>query len=409
MKITCIAEAVQQRTAAVRARGIVGLVAAVALLSSLSVSASDNSVSPNPQDALRHLFDQQLQTATSENVVFAPLSLTQALLAAADGADGRTRRAFERTLGLGKGSQVNPTAFERHVRDGVLRAVADAESNGIAFASPNKLWVAKATVFDEDFLQRQQSMFGSTPSAVDFANPATVQEINDWVRRETRDRIPMIVDRLDPGSQFALVNATYFKGEWAIPFDPKLTRARPFHLASGAKIDVSMMRNPALKAAYAKSDAYEAVKLSFKGSQFTLTIVLPNRGATPAFPTDFQQIKFAPGRGQLVLPRFDLTGGGSLTELLRGAGLAEAFDPCADFSRMSEERIRLSEVIQKTTLTVTEEGAEAAAATAVLATRSAVREKPVKFDMVVNRPFFVVVEHAALPVPIMMARVAHPK
>jgi serpin B len=38
-----------------------------------------------------------------------------------------------------------------------------------------------------------------------------------------------------------LVNAIYFKGNWAAQFDPKNTQPRPFHLNNSTTIDVPTM------------------------------------------------------------------------------------------------------------------------------------------------------------------------
>lgn len=48
-------------------------------------------------------------------------------------------------------------------------------------------------------------------------------------------------DELDPDTSLVLVNAVYFKGKWATPFDKNNTTLRPFTLVDGTKKEVEMM------------------------------------------------------------------------------------------------------------------------------------------------------------------------
>ena len=46
-----------------------------------------------------------------------------------------------------------------------------------------------------------------------------------------------------PDTVLVLVNAIYFKGDWAVPFDAKRTKQEDFPAPSGATSTVQMMRN----------------------------------------------------------------------------------------------------------------------------------------------------------------------
>jgi serpin B len=391
-------------------RSLIGLALSLGLALPEAQSSLTN-VNEEKQ-AMAGLFEaQRAASPVDANVVFAPFSLATALAAAADGADGRTRRAFERTIGLAKGDDTL-ASYASQLRTGAELVRLEAESVGAQFSSPSKLWIAARTNFHADFLERQEESFGAAPERVDFAAPETLAQINDWVRRETRGKIPSLLDNLDPLSQFALLNASYFKAAWAVPFDPKRTRPRKFTLASGATVQSPMMTHGELQAEYAEGADFQALRVPFRG-MFRMVVILPKAGAAAAPPLRVKEwlstpMPFQRGIGRLVLPRFDVSGGSELTDVLKAAGLAPAFEPCADFSRMTDDDLRLSQVIQRATLAVTEEGAEAAAATAVIVTRSSAVMRPVRFDLVVDRPFFVLIEHPRLPVPLIIARIGNP-
>ena len=82
----------------------------------------------------------------------------------------------------------------------------------------------------------------------------------------------------------------------------------------------------------------------------------------------------------------------ALNAPLKALGMRHAFDD-ADFSAMASEPLFISEVKQKSFVEVNEEGTEAAAVTGVHMTMLGVMHEPEKpFEMIVDRPFFFVIE-----------------
>ena len=78
-----------------------------------------------------------------------------------------------------------------------------------------------------------------------------------------------------------------------------------------------------------------------------------------------------------------------LSEQLPGMGLTNAFTAAADFSRMADAAQHIDEVIHKTYLSIDEEGTEAAAATAVIMTKSA---RPVMgLTVTLDRPYLMAI------------------
>jgi serpin B len=85
--------------------------------------------------------------------------------------------------------------------------------------------------------------------------------------------------------------------------------------------------------------------------------------------------------------RFELAYETDLTSVLQQLGLGVAFSNRADFSQMTPEPARISRVLHKAAIEVNEEGSEAAAATGVIVSRTAVdRQEP--FQFVADRPFW---------------------
>ena len=180
-------------------------------------------------------------------------------------------------------------------------------------------------------------------------------------------------------TRLTLVNAVYLKADWAQPFDAGLTVDAPFTTAAGDTIDVPTMSRTA-ELAYATGDGWRAVELPYADSSLAMLIFVPEDGFLHLFEeifliTDATRY-LTPHRVRLRLPRFDIESSFSLGDQLREMGMPTAFGGDADFSGITTEvALRIAAVVHQANITVTEEGTEAAAATAV-GCRRPVRPRP---------------------------------
>jgi serpin B len=96
---------------------------------------------------------------------------------------------------------------------------------------------------------------------------------------------------------------------------------------------------------------------------------------------------------------------------LKALGMSVAFDPqSADFSAMHEgtDNVYISTVKHKTFVEVNEEGTEAAAVTSVGMGTTSIREQPERFNMVVDRPFFVAIRDNSTGTVLFMGTIVQP-
>ena len=111
---------------------------------------------------------------------------------------------------------------------------------------------------------------------------------------------------------------------------------------------------------------------------------------------------------QLTLPKWNFRTPSPLTAILPAMGMPLAFDADkADFSAMTtQERLYISAVIHEAFIAVDENGAEAAAATAVImdAAGAPAEPKALTFD----RPFLFVIHEVESATPLFIGRVAEP-
>ena len=104
----------------------------------------------------------------------------------------------------------------------------------------------------------------------------------------------------------------------------------------------------------------------------------------------------------VMIPRFELTWRAELRDTLQKLGMKQAFTPGADFSAMTPARVFIDQVIHQARIQVTEEGTEAAAATAVMMEKMS----PPAFRA--DHPFLFLIRDTESGAILFMGRVADP-
>jgi len=282
------------------------------------------------------------------------------------------------------------------------KALADAQTaSGAQLSVANSLWPDQNPEhpFLPGYIASVEKDFAAGLFPVDYQNHAEEArlKINQWVEDKTQDKIK---DLLHPGdvspiTRLALVNAIYFKGQWATPFEDRLTKDAPFQLIAGGSKPVKLMNNmfQAYEARYADITSgpvpFQLLSLNYFsrepgraggfgfGPGLSMLVVLPrNAGDLGALEKTITAEKLAtwvaamkPAKVEVFLPKFKLDDRyAELPKQLNELGVVNAFMPStADFSGMNGARdLYISKVIHQTFVSVDEKGTEAAAATAVM-------------------------------------------
>ena len=98
----------------------------------------------------------------------------------------------------------------------------------------NALWGEKTYPFDPNFTKTINQYYGTNGVfSADFINafPEERIRINSWVEDNTNNRIENLIPELPAAAakdlRLIVVNALFFKGEWAEPFDEAETKQEP--------------------------------------------------------------------------------------------------------------------------------------------------------------------------------------
>jgi len=200
------------------------------------------------------------------------------------------------------------------------------------------------------------------------------------------------------------------------PFNESLTSEAPFTTLEGTEITVDMMKLTGENFIYGQDENYQALDLPYLSGDFVMTLLVPEPGTFSDFEVQLNQDKLSQilssmsySRVNLEMPKFDFDSDINANEPLIALGMGEAFDPeLADFSGITElEDLMITDVLHKATITVDEQGTEAAAATAVIiGVTSAMPEEPI--TLVVDRPFLFMIRHQPTNTILFMGRVTQP-
>jgi serpin B len=355
------------------------------------------------------LFACLTEEDAGRNLFISPVSISIALTLVCNGACGRTRTALARTLELeGMGlDEINQACTA------LMDALQSADPQ-VQLVIANALWAAEGVPFKLAFLHLLRDAHDVQIEEVDFADPATLALINDWVRKHTEGKITSILRRLDPDALLVLVNAIYFKGAWTTPFNEENTADGPFTLPDGSCRTLPMMAQSGSYSTY-RGKGFQAVRLPYGDRRTAMYFFLPDRASSldrfqkhltaenwNAWMSRFRQME-----GSIVLPRFKLEYEKALNGTLAALGMSIAFGPGADFSAMSDSPAYISKVIHKAFVEVSEEGTEAAAATAVVMAKAIMMPQET-FRLVVDRPFFCAIQDDRTGALLFMGSIVEP-
>ncbi|MGA9345091.1 MAG: serpin family protein [Nocardioidaceae bacterium] len=334
------------------------------------------------------------------NQVFSPASLAMAFAMLREGAGPASAAEIDKVIGL-------PTDRQA-VYNALLQALARVgkgdklEINDALFLDP-RLDVKPA------YLDAIQKWYGAGLHQTQFPEPA-LSDINGWVKARTHDRIPRLLDQLDPTAVFALVNTIYLDAKWATPFDPTDTTDSPFTTAAGSPVTVKMMHNQT-RFDYARADGWQAVRLPYADGALSMWVLVPTGATDPRrlLTPEVLSSALSGAAAQTIglsLPRWDTGTKADLTTLLGRLGLDKTYATGQFPGITVDPSFFVSEVVQQANITVGEKGTVAAAATAIVGETSG--QLPPEIQVDADHPFAFAIVDDASGVPLFEGVVGDP-
>lgn len=326
-----------------------------------------------------------------KNELYSPVSLYTSLLFSAYCANGSTRSEILNAISAQDVSSNDACDIlsSMNVNDSVGR-----------LNLANSLWIDKKIDIKKDFLQKAAKDYYVDSFSTDFSSKSGLDAINKWISRNTGGKLSQGSDKPLPSQVMEFINTIYFEDQWVDEFDKKKTSKDKFFLADGKSSNCSFM-NMTEESRYIKTDGYAASSLPFKNGE-SMTFILPDEGVSPydiikkpdMFLKASNALSSEDGKCDMVtfkVPKFKYNACIKLNDSIEKMGAKKAFGPDADFSNISLSKpLFISDVIQRSMISIDEKGCEAAAYTKIDMAGAAKPDG--NADMILNRPFIFEIE-----------------
>ena len=354
-----------------------------------NVTALDNLSSQNADvtDFAIRLF--KASEESGKNTLITPLSVLCALAMTANGAEEETLQQMEEVLGM-TNEDLNLYLYS------YMKNLPQGDKYKLSLA--NSIWFTEDERFtvNQDFLQTNADYYGADIYKAPF-NEQTKKDINNWVKQNTDEMIPEILDRVPVDAIMYLVNALAFEAEWSAIYKKDQVREGVFTKEDNTKQNVDFMYGS--EGTCLEDENAAGFMKYYKGGKYALVAMLPDEGVSisdyiasltgesvNALLTNPQHTTV-----YTAIPKFETEYSVEMSEILKDMGMPKAFDPNnAKFEGLgtsSAGNIFISRVLHKTFISVGEKGTKAGAATVVEMADGAAAEPQEPKEIYLNRPF----------------------
>ena len=328
------------------------------------------------------------QACPDKNLFLSPMSVSMLSCMLANGAQGDTYAEIVKALGM-DGYTID------QVNDCYTTLVASLlrADRSVSLSLANSIWAAEGLDVRASFKRQMTSVYQADTYTVDFSEGNTLKTINDWCSKKTSGLIPRMFEDIDSQVQMILINALYFKGDWKVQFPKDQTAQGTFATLSGQNATTDFMHVTSESFSGYLDDEVTVVRMPYGNGAFEMEAIMPAGKDFYAFLNGLTLEKLArwdatnTRKIDLTFPKFkaEFDTEKQLVPIMMQLGVRCAFDGGrADFGKMSKTGLYVSDMRQKSFVSVDEEGTEAAAVTV------AEMRKNGSFDgtrMAFNRPF----------------------
>jgi serine protease inhibitor len=303
------------------------------------------------------------------NLFYSPLSVATALTMAYAGAAGQTGSEMANVLHVGSEPGIHSSYSD-------LLSLFASQTNpaqGFEIDVANAMWPQIGSSLQSGFVDIVENDYGGYAQGVNYANPSLAEDtINDWVYDQTHGKIEDLVSNLTPATVMVLTNTVYFKGLWEHQFDPEHSYQGMFYLNEEEYVSAPMMYTQA-NVMRTTIGGFQVLDMPFQGGSASMVFIVPTEwgneltvGVLEGINDWFEGPREISFSDDILLPKFEITVSTGFNGLLEGLGMPTAFSAGADFSQMIDGGgVFIDKVFHKATLTLNEQGTEAAAATEI--------------------------------------------
>ena len=338
----------------------------------------------------------QIYNTIEDNIMFSPLSLNMALGLLYEGAKGNTKEVLEEYLGI---EDFKDFAYYYNYRIQDLNE--EGEENGYAkvFEIANALYINQNNKLLDDYSNIVKQYYFADLQSLDFSQSVKCAKIiNSYCDTKTHHMISNIIDEsmINENLFSILLNTVYFESPWKDCFEVEE------YTNEFTNLDRTVTKLQYLYSSEA-SNYYEndhAIAFSYPyANGLSFIGILPKQEGDFTLSsldlTGLLESHVEADEIRVRMPGLDFDTTIELTDILKNNGLENIFiNP--DFRGISDQDLRVSDIIQKTKIELTENGTKAAAVTMITnETMMLLPEEQIVKEINLNRPYaFMIYDYA---------------
>ncbi|XP_051006802.1 serine protease inhibitor A3N-like [Acomys russatus] len=349
-----------------------------------------------------------------DNVLFSPFSVSASLSVLSLGAKNNTLKQILENI------KFIPTETSEADIDqgfGHLLHMLSRPGDQVQISIGSAMFIEKHLQILAEFKEKARALYQAEAFKADFRQPQKAKKlINDYVRKQTQGKIKELISDLDKRTSMVLVDYIYFKDKWKMPFDSHNTLKSTFHLDKKRSVKVPMIKIEGQTTPYFRDEelSCSVVELKYTGNASAL-FILPDQGKMQQVEASLKletlrkwKEYLRPRRiDELYLPKFSISRNYRLENILPELGIKEVFSPQADLSGITGIKgLRVSQMVHKAVLDMTEPGTETATAAGVKTVLMSAKLDPITVNF--NSPFTMIITDEESNNIIYMAKVTNP-
>ncbi len=366
------------------------------------IKADTKDMNPIIEANNRFAFDLYSKYKTEDgNIFMSPYSIFTALSMTYEGAKGQTAKEMEETLHLPENTKLRRESFRQ------IHNEINKDDKEYKLSTANALWAQQSYQFNKNYFNLIETYYEGKATSLDFIGDTEGSRltINKWVEEKTNDKIKDLIPSgaLTSAIKLVLTNAIYFKGEWVKQFNKEYTKEQNFRITPNNTVQIPMMQRTDDKSIFNYSEAsnFQMLELPYSGNDLSMLIILPkdNLESIENSLTLENLLKWKEGLSKqkvnVYIPKLKFETKYFMQKPLSEMGLPTAFSDLANFTGMVDTpkaNLKISKVIHQAFIELNEEGTEAAAATAVIMTRTATAYSPPKPTFRADHPFIFIIQ-----------------
>lgn len=325
------------------------------------------------------------------NMIYSPLSIKYALKMLQEGADGNTLSQIKNVTG-----NLSLTKYQNIDKNLSL-------ANGLFI---------KDTFYSNvkpEYSSLLASQYNAEIVQDKFEN---ANNINKWIDNKTLGIIKkMLEDNNVTGAEMILVNALAIDMEWKNQFDDDRTHGKAFYVKNGTEMQATTMTKETSEndTSYYIDESITALTMDLEqygNTNFEFIALMPDKNLkqyVDSFSLEKmneidKNLKTADKEkdGIIVnIPKFSFEYDLKLKDDLQNLGITDAFnDTQANFEKMANESLYVSDALHKANIDFTEKGVKAAAVTAFVMKNAMMmldEEEKHPVEVNINKPFMFVI------------------